>query len=86
MRVLWRNKKARLCCADLNGWAATVGQAFDFTSVAHATKFALDDQRKPGLARTLALPGLGFEREPPVYKSQTWIYLSLRHGKTRPVP
>jgi hypothetical protein len=32
----------------------------------HASPEFLGDQRKPGLARTLALPGLGFEREPAV--------------------
>jgi hypothetical protein len=44
MRVLLRNKKTRLYCDDLDGWAATVGQAFDFTSIAHAARFVLDEK------------------------------------------
>jgi hypothetical protein len=42
MRVLLRNTKTRLYCADSNGWAAAAGQALDFTSVPHAARFALD--------------------------------------------
>lgn len=42
MRVLLRNKKTRLYSTESNGWAAIVGQAFDFTSVPHAARFALD--------------------------------------------
>ena len=42
MRVLLRNKKTRLYCDGSNGWAAAAGQAREFTSVPHATRFALD--------------------------------------------
>jgi hypothetical protein len=44
MRVFLRNTKTRLYCADSNGWAAAAGQAFDFTSVPHAARFALDER------------------------------------------
>jgi hypothetical protein len=42
MRVLLRNRITRLYYADPNGWAAGVGQAFDFISLPQATRFALD--------------------------------------------
>ena len=44
MRVFLRNTKTRLYCADSNRWAAALGQALDFTSVPHATRFALDER------------------------------------------
>jgi len=43
MKVFLRNKKTRLYCADLNGWAASVGHTLEFTSVPHAARFARDE-------------------------------------------
>ena len=48
MRVFLRNKKTRLYRADSNRWLAAVGQAFDFTSVPRAARFARDE-KLPGL-------------------------------------
>jgi hypothetical protein len=42
MKVLLRNRTTRLYCAASNGWTAAADQAFEFTSVPQATRFALD--------------------------------------------
>ena len=44
MKVFLRNRKTRLYCAESSEWVPAAGQAFDFTSVSLATRFALDQR------------------------------------------
>ena len=43
MRVFLRNKKTRLYCAESQEWVAALGQAREFSSVSHATRFAREE-------------------------------------------
>ena len=47
MKVFLRNKNDRLYWADLSGWVAGSGQAFDFGNVPRAARFALDGRLAP---------------------------------------
>jgi hypothetical protein len=44
MRVFLRSKLTRFYCAASNGWTAAIGRALEFTSVAHAARFARDEK------------------------------------------
>jgi hypothetical protein len=44
MRVFLRNRQTRLYCAAADRWTVVLAEAFAFSDIQHATRFALDQK------------------------------------------